>query len=101
MNLPHCPHCPLPLLSLSYLLLQYKMAESSLLSRTLWLSVWDWDRFGRNQFLGEVRVALKEFDLSTHIEKWYPLKDKVGDGRGWKDSTSHTRRACVPLPLSN
>ena len=58
------------------------MAESSLLSRTLWLSVWDWDRFGRNQFLGEVRVALKEFDLSTHIEKWYPLKDKVGGGRG-------------------
>ena len=66
--------------------LQYEVSESSLLSRTLWLSVWDWDRFGRNQFLGEVRVALKEFDLSTYTERWYPLKDKVGDGRGVEGS---------------
>ena len=59
---------------------QYEVAGSALLGRTIWLSVWDWDRFGRNQFLGEVRVALKEFDLSTYTEKWYPLKEKVGDG---------------------
>lgn len=74
------------LLSLPPLLpLQYDVPESALLGHTLWLSVWDWDRFGRNQFLGEVRVALKEFDLSTCTERWYPLKEKVGRG----DYTRH------------
>ena len=53
------------------------MAESELKEKTLWLSVWDWDRFGKNQFLGEVRVPLSEFDLSTKTEKWWPLTDKV------------------------
>ena len=82
-------------LSLSYLLLQYEVSESSLLSRTLWLSVWDWDRFGRNQFLGEVRVALKEFDLSTYTERWYPLKDKVSGGRGRRHQSVHfTSKHC-------
>ena len=76
--------CCVLLLSLP---LQYEVSESSLLGRTLWLSVWDWDRFGRNQFLGEVRVPLKEFDLSTNTERWYPLKDKVGDCQGQKDPT--------------
>ena len=76
--------CCVLLLSLP---LQYEVSESSLLGRTLWLSVWDWDRFGRNQFLGEVRVALKEFDLSTYTERWYLLKDKVGDSRGQIDPT--------------
>ena len=45
--------------------------------KTLWLSVWDWDRFGRNSFLGEVRVPLSELDLSVKMEKWWPLVDTV------------------------
>ena len=47
------------------------------MKKTLWLSVWDWDRFGRNSFLGEVRVPLSELDLSEKMEKWWPLCDKV------------------------
>ena len=98
MNLPHCP---LPLLSLSSLPLQYEVAESSLLSRTLWLSVWDWDRFGKHQFLGEVLVALKKYDFSgTRPKMWYLLKDKVGDSWGLEDSTLYTR-SCVLLAQSN
>ena len=44
---------------------------------TLWLSVWDWDRFGRNRFLGEVRLPLTSMDLTDSEDKWYDLEDKV------------------------
>ena len=56
---------------------QYSVSESELSSRTLWLSVWDWDRFGRNQFLGEIKVPLKSLDLRNETELWYTLVDKV------------------------
>ena len=56
---------------------QYKYSEADLSSRTLWLSVWDWDRFGRNQFLGEVRLPLSSLDLTDTTNHWYSLQDKV------------------------
>ena len=56
---------------------QYKLAESELSSRTLWLSIWDWDRFGRNQFLGEVRLPLKSLDLTDNKSHWHTLLDQV------------------------
>ena len=56
---------------------QYKVSESELASRTLWLSVWDWDRFGRNQFLGEVRLPLSSLNLTDSKDHWYTLNDKV------------------------
>ncbi|CAI8048698.1 Synaptotagmin-like protein 5 [Geodia barretti] len=56
--------------------LEYSVSESELSSRTVWLSVWDWDRFGRNQFLGEVRLPLASLDLGSDTELWYPLLDK-------------------------
>ena len=56
---------------------QYKLSKSELNSRTLWLSVWDWDRFGRNQFLGEVHIPLASLDLSISSSGWYNLQDKV------------------------
>ena len=57
--------------------MQYSVTESELSSKTLWLSVWDWDRFGRNQFLGEMKVPLQSLDLWTETDVWYPLVDKV------------------------
>ena len=57
--------------------IQYKQSEVELSSRTLWLSVWDWDRFGRNQFLGEVRLPLSSLDLTDTTDYWYTLLDKV------------------------
>ena len=53
------------------------MAQFDLDSRTLYVSVWDWDRFGRNQFLGEVRLPLSSLDLTDSTDKWYTLQDKV------------------------
>jgi synaptotagmin-like protein len=60
--------------------LSYNVPQSELPKKTLWLSVWDWDRFGRNSFLGEVRVPLSELDLSEKMEKWWPLVDTVESG---------------------
>ena len=57
--------------------LQYIVAPTELNSQTLWLSVWDWDRFGRNQFLGEVRLPLASLDLTDPTEHWHTLQDKV------------------------
>ena len=60
------------------LFVQYKdLKESELPSRTLWLTVWDWDRLGKNEFLGEVKLPLVEVNLEDSGHKWYPLKDTV------------------------
>ena len=56
---------------------QYKLPQAELDSRTLWLSVWDWDRFGRNQFLGEVRLPLSSLNLNDTKDQWYTLQEKV------------------------
>ena len=57
---------------------QYKVSQTDLVNRTLWLSVWDWDRLGRNQFLGEIRLPLSTLDLTDSSEHWHTLQDKVG-----------------------
>ena len=58
--------------------MQYKVSESELSSRTVWLSIWDWDRFGRNQFLGEVKIPLSSVDLLDPESHWHTLLDQVG-----------------------
>lgn len=47
--------------------------------RSIWLTVWHSDRFGRNDFLGEVTLPLGR-SLFDHTDlKWYPLQDKVSN----------------------
>jgi hypothetical protein len=41
------------------------------------LSVWDWDRFGRNRFLGESYIPLSSLNLTDAADRWYTLQDKV------------------------
>ncbi len=60
-----------------FMLQQNKLDRIEVDTRTLWLSVWDWDRFGRNQFLGEVRLSLSSLDLTDPTERWHSLQDKV------------------------
>ena len=57
--------------------MQYKVPRINLPEHELWLSVWDQDRLGRNQFLGEVRLQLHKLDLTDIKEHWYPLQKKV------------------------
>ena len=56
---------------------QYDIPKSDLMSRTLCVSVWDWDRFGSNDFLGEVQLHLSSLDLTDTVDHWYRLQDKV------------------------
>ncbi len=62
---------------LSFSPIQYKISIQELNARILWLSVWDWDRFGRNQFLGEVRLPISSLDLRDNNDHWHALLDKV------------------------
>ncbi|KAG9478157.1 synaptotagmin-like protein 4 isoform X2 [Eleutherodactylus coqui] len=56
--------------------LQYIVPESILLSRTLQLSVWHHDRFGRNTFLGEVNVPLDSWNFDSMMDECLPLHGK-------------------------
>ena len=46
--------------------ISYKMSRVELLNKTLQLSVWNHDRFGRNDFLGEVFICILTFFLSSY-----------------------------------
>ncbi|KAI4880156.1 hypothetical protein NFI96_031179 [Prochilodus magdalenae] len=57
--------------------LKYSITRSQLMTRILQLSVWHFDRFGRNAFLGEVEVPLDCHDIdSAHVE-CVPLRGKA------------------------
>lgn len=44
-------------------------------TKTLWVTVWSWDRHGRNKFLGEVRLSLSTLDLTNTSDVWYDLHE--------------------------
>ncbi|XP_030305066.1 synaptotagmin-like protein 4 isoform X2 [Calypte anna] len=59
-------------------LLKYEISKPLLLARTLQFSVWHYDRFGRNTFLGEVEVPLDTRNFESHLEEFLPLHGKIG-----------------------
>lgn len=56
--------------------LRYVINHTQLETRTLQVSVWHYDRFGRNSFLGEVEIPFDSWDLGKQIEEWFPLQPK-------------------------
>ncbi|XP_059218952.1 uncharacterized protein LOC106088861 isoform X5 [Stomoxys calcitrans] len=56
--------------------LRFHMPVSSLESRTLWLTVWHSDMFGRNDFLGEVSVNLQGRVFDNPQSQWYLLQER-------------------------
>uniref|UniRef100_A0A3B3RM78 Synaptotagmin-like 4 n=1 Tax=Paramormyrops kingsleyae TaxID=1676925 RepID=A0A3B3RM78_9TELE len=61
--------------------LKYSISRSQLVTRSLQLSVWHHDRFGRNAFLGEVELPLDCRDLNSSHEECVPLRPKVSRTR--------------------
>lgn len=57
-------------------ILRYSIAKSELENRTLWLTVWHNDRFGRNDFLGEVTIPFDYYRFEGPALKWYPLQQR-------------------------
>ncbi|KAH1005526.1 hypothetical protein HUJ04_006486 [Dendroctonus ponderosae] len=56
--------------------LKFHMSINELEIRTLWLSVWHSDMFGRNDFLGEVTMALENKVFDDPTPKWYNLQER-------------------------
>ncbi|XP_012265813.2 uncharacterized protein LOC105691685 isoform X1 [Athalia rosae] len=56
--------------------LKFHMSLNGLETRTLWLTVWHSDMFGRNDFLGEVRMALENKIFDDPTPRWYPLQER-------------------------
>ncbi|GIY66868.1 synaptotagmin-like protein 4 [Caerostris darwini] len=57
--------------------LKFHVTVNELIIRTLWLSVWHSDRFGRNDFLGEVMLPLGNDAIENSGSKWYPLQERL------------------------
>ncbi|KAG7244989.1 hypothetical protein INR49_023555 [Caranx melampygus] len=57
--------------------LRYKVRIGELQSRTLNLSVWHAEPFGRNVFLGEVEVALALWDWTSSQPLWQDLQPRA------------------------
>lgn len=57
--------------------LKFQISLSSLEARTLWLTVWHSDMFGRNDFLGEVSINLQGRVFDNPQPQWYMLQERV------------------------
>ncbi|XP_055499817.1 synaptotagmin-like protein 4 [Leucoraja erinacea] len=64
-------------------ILRYEISESQLIMRTLQLSVWHHDRFGRNSFLGEVDLSLDVWKFNSESEERLPLHGKANEESGY------------------
>lgn len=56
---------------------QYQIMKCELETRTLSVMVWHSDRFGRNDFLGEVNISLDYYSFDNPTPLWYRLRDRV------------------------
>ncbi|KAK1169776.1 synaptotagmin-like protein 5 isoform X2 [Acipenser oxyrinchus oxyrinchus] len=57
--------------------LKYVISHSQLETRTLQLSVWHYDRFGHNSFLGEVEIPFESWEFENQTEEWFALQPKA------------------------
>ncbi|XP_069492656.1 synaptotagmin-like protein 5 isoform X2 [Ambystoma mexicanum] len=57
--------------------LKYVISHTQLETRTLQLTVWHYDRFGRNSFLGEVEIALDSWNFENNKDEWFLLQPKI------------------------
>ncbi|XP_037234343.1 synaptotagmin-like protein 5 [Falco rusticolus] len=57
--------------------LKYVISHTQLETRTLQLSVWHYDRFGRNSFLGEVEIPFDSWNFENQCDEWFVLQPKV------------------------
>ncbi|XP_066902004.1 uncharacterized protein [Halyomorpha halys] len=56
--------------------LRFQVNLDGLENRTLWLSVWHSDMFGRNDFLGEVLMPLENKVFDDPLPKFYTLQER-------------------------
>ncbi|KAF1673116.1 PCLO protein, partial [Pygoscelis papua] len=52
------------------------ISMEQLKKKTLEVTVWDYDRFSSNDFLGEVLIELSSISQLDNTPRWYPLKEQ-------------------------
>ncbi|NWQ73653.1 PCLO protein, partial [Columbina picui] len=52
------------------------ISSEQLKKKTLEVTVWDYDRFSSNDFLGEVLIELSSVSQLDNTPRWYPLKEQ-------------------------
>ena len=61
--------------------IRYTIPVTELLQKILQVSVWNHDRFGRNDFLGEVQINVSDYcatnNLEHNIPMWYTLQVRI------------------------
>ncbi|XP_022104457.1 synaptotagmin-like protein 4 isoform X8 [Acanthaster planci] len=62
--------------------LRYHISQSELETRTLSVTVWNNDAFGRNDFLGEVLVNMDSVNLDDYKPRWHQLCNKSQPAEG-------------------
>jgi synaptotagmin-like protein len=58
-------------------MIKFQMPLVEVQRRTMWLSVWHSDMFGRNDFLGEVMMQMSGQIFDDPSAKWYNLQDRT------------------------
>ena len=54
------------------------MPEHDIANQTLFLQVFDWDRFTKNDAVGEVKIQMGYVDLSRTVDEWRQLMKYSG-----------------------
>ncbi|XP_064628025.1 synaptotagmin-like protein 4 isoform X3 [Lineus longissimus] len=72
--------------------IRYTLCKSELESRTLWISVWHNDTFGRNAFLGEVLMPMDYYEFQDPTPEWHQLQERP------RERTSSLERITQNLP---
>ncbi|XP_041351708.1 uncharacterized protein LOC121370499 isoform X2 [Gigantopelta aegis] len=57
--------------------IRYVISKSEIENRVLWVTVWHNDRFGRNDFLGEVMISLECYKFGDSAPRWYLLQERL------------------------
>ena len=65
------------ILSILIFTFQFVMPRNEVERRTMWISVWHSDMFGRNDFLGEVMMPMAGQVFDDPSAKWFSLQDRV------------------------
>ncbi|XP_053194528.1 synaptotagmin Va [Scomber japonicus] len=69
----------------------FKIPYSDLGGQTLVMAVFDFDRFGKHDVIGEIKIAMNTIDLGQPIQEW---KDLVG---GEKEEQEKLGDICISL----
>ncbi|XP_077120776.1 protein piccolo isoform X2 [Ranitomeya variabilis] len=73
------------------------ISMEQLKKKTLEVTVWDYDRFSSNDFLGEVLIDLSNASYLDNMPRWYPLKEQSESIDHAKSHPSHSSQQ-VPKP---